>query len=266
MAQIFDSNHDGLLTVSDLKEMFAPLEENRPPWETCNSIFLTPEILDTNSSTEMSYQTFLGLWSFLLHIDPRFTLYSLLQLGIWQDYHSLLRWVSSNQADRCIVHCCIVGKNGVGKSSLLQYLRSGTTEVGGIGAPIQTILCPVKSDPEMDPKTWNYVIVTEVNEGSSDGMWQCINQSDLCVFLFNVTSPESFQFCNDIQSQMHDQAVLYIGTHKDELVTSFDMTDLHTTVETYCTQFALKYPSLISLKGNYPLDRQELFRCSLQLL
>ena len=70
-----------------------------------------------------------------------------------------------------------------------------------------------------------------------------------------------------MQSQMHDQAVLYIGTHKDELVTvipgmrddiqSFDMTDLHTTVETYCTQFALKYPSLISLKGNYTLDRQE---------
>lgn len=169
MAQIYDSNKDGLLSSSDLEDMFASLEGNRAPWETCDSILLltscvliyslTPENIEITSSTEMNYQTFFGLWSFLLHIDPRSTLYTLLQLGYWQDYHSLIRWVSHDQADRHIVHCCVVGKDGVGKSSLLQYLRSGTTEVGSIGTPIQTILCPVKSDHEVDPKTWSYVIV-----------------------------------------------------------------------------------------------------------
>lgn len=54
---------------------------------------LFPENVETTETGGISYSTFIGLWSLLLRYEATLTLYTLLQMGYWRDYHSLIRWV-----------------------------------------------------------------------------------------------------------------------------------------------------------------------------
>ena len=95
-------------------------------------------------------------------MDPRHTLYSLLRIGYWKDYTTLIRWVTPNQIDRHVLHCCLVGKEGVGKSSLLQYLRTESVDPDIISTtPLHTIVCEVKDQHHHDPNDWRYLLVGE---------------------------------------------------------------------------------------------------------
>ena len=86
---------------------------------------LFPDNVETTPSGGITYNTFVGLWSLLLRYESTLTLYTLLQLGYWKDYHVLIRWVkwemkeelicSKDQRDRRFVHCCVVGDDQVGK-------------------------------------------------------------------------------------------------------------------------------------------------------
>lgn len=137
LALLYDEDHDGVLTTEDLHMIFAPLPDGIPLWESCSSLLyplffvitsLTPAFPDNVNTTEtggITYSTFIGLWFLLLRYEPILTLYTLLQLGYWKDYRSLVRWVKQvyqqsiisrkEQHDRHFVHCCVVGDSSVGK-------------------------------------------------------------------------------------------------------------------------------------------------------
>ena len=66
---------------------------------------------------------------------------------------------------------------------------------------------------------------------------------------------------------MNDKGVVYIGTKSDQLQTvlfsssfhiqSFNMTELHEYIQTFCNDYSLKYPQLVSLKGDKALSREQ---------
>lgn len=123
---------------------------------------MTPSFPDNVEATEdgrISYSTFIGLWESLLLVDPCHTLYSLLQIGCWREYTGLVRRTSSDLPDRHVLRCCVAGMDGVGKSSLLQYLRMGEMGHKTITAPLHTVMYEVKDKHRDIPNDWRYLLV-----------------------------------------------------------------------------------------------------------
>ena len=83
-----------------------------------------PENVGLTKNGGLPIDVFLGLWFLVLRYECVRTVYSVLQLGYWKDYTSLVRWVryrktggvrGSDEKDRQVVHCCFVGKDRTGK-------------------------------------------------------------------------------------------------------------------------------------------------------
>lgn len=83
-----------------------------------------PENVGLAKNGGLPIDVFLGLWFLVLRYECVRTVYSVLQLGYWKDYASLVRWVKyrntggvrgSDEKDRQVVHCCFVGKDRTGK-------------------------------------------------------------------------------------------------------------------------------------------------------
>ena len=130
-----------MLTPADLERLFTPLPDATPVWDACTSL-LCALTLPLMTSTAPSYpdnvalaaggglpiDVFLGLWCLLLRYERTRTVYAVLQLGYWRAAQSLVRWVepgtssassassaSIASGERQTVHCCVVGKDGIGK-------------------------------------------------------------------------------------------------------------------------------------------------------
>ena len=118
-----------MLTPADLERLFAPLPDATPVWDSCTSLLcssaceftpsISPPYPDNVALTReggLPVDVFLGLWSLLLRYERTRTVYAVLQLGYWRDAQSLVRWVESGEgSERQTVHCCVVGKDGIGK-------------------------------------------------------------------------------------------------------------------------------------------------------
>ena len=118
-----------------------------------------PDNVETTADGRISYSTFIGLWESLLLVDPCHTLYSLLQIGCWKEHMGLVRRVSPDLLDRHVLRCCVAGMEGVGKSSLLQYLRTGEAGQEGITTPLLTVMCEVEEKHRDIPNDWRYLLV-----------------------------------------------------------------------------------------------------------
>ena len=108
--------------------------------------------------------------------------------------------------------------------------------------PIQSTLCSVSSD-------YQYLLLTEVDYQDSEGIWRYLELFDLCIMLFDTTNPSTFLYCSNIQSQLDKKGVVYVGTKTDLLQTSFHLTGLHEQIQSFCSDYSLLYPELISLQG-----------------
>lgn len=95
-----------MLTPDDLKALFAPLPDASPVWESCSSLLSCsrggmrysvsppyPENVGLTQNGGLPIDVFLGLWFLVLRYECVRTVYSVLQLGYWKEYTSLVRWV-----------------------------------------------------------------------------------------------------------------------------------------------------------------------------
>ena len=116
-----------MLTAADLERLFLPLPDATPVWDACTSLLcwllccITPSIappypdnVALTATGGLPIDVFLGLWCLLLRYERARTVYAVLQLGYWRDAQALGRWAEPGD-ERQTVHCCVVGKDGIGK-------------------------------------------------------------------------------------------------------------------------------------------------------
>ena len=292
----FDRDNDGTLSENELDEIFSVCgDPGFRPWTASYSTNTVQKPFDrsypylgdfpdgclTNVERTVTLSGWLAQWAMTTCLSPMVTMEQLEMLG----YHdsnlsSAVKFTrkrsledSDNRLQRTVVRAFCFGKDGVGKSSLLNALVKKNAARGkdAAGAAVDDrarsacgTVRPLDSSSQpanVQASSW-FLVLTEVPADqqtaffSSPARLDC----DLAVFLFDPADPSSVEYVQQIQSLVPPTIpCVYLGNKKQQS-SDGDVSQGMDAAAALCKAYSLAQPDLLVLEP--PVSEQAMQKWS----